>query len=124
MPAPSLPAGSIPHKMTAKAGEGVAAVRKQRLKLLLPHLWHCLLSYAAQQRQKYFPDGSSNNSSRVDASLPLPGVRGISTSIAPRSKRTGQRSLLTTVRSTRLIIISCLCILLPIKRDEIIAHIE
>lgn len=25
MPAPPPPAGSVPHKMTAKAGEGVAA---------------------------------------------------------------------------------------------------
>lgn len=76
-----LPAGSVPHKMTAKAGEGEAAERKQRLKLLLPLLWYCLLSCAAQQQQKCLTDASSIIYGSVDVSSPLLGVRETSTSV-------------------------------------------
>lgn len=69
--------------MTAKAGEGEEADRKQRLKLLLPLLWHCLLGCAAQQQQKCLADASSITCGSVDVSSPLPGVREISTSVPP-----------------------------------------
>lgn len=113
MPAPSPPAGSVPHKMTAKASEGEAAERKRRVKLLLPLLWRCLLSCAAQQQQKCLTDASSISYASDDASSPLPGVREISTSVPPSSKLRDQiSSLLATIRSVRLIVISfafCYC---------------
>jgi len=126
VPAPPPPAGSVPHKMTAKPGEGEATERKQRLKLLLPLLWHCLLSCADQKQQKCLTDASSINCASVGASSPLPGVTEISTSVTHNSKLTDQiRSLLATIRSARLIIISYgFCTLLLLKRSVIMACME
>lgn len=95
MPAPPPPAGSVPHKMTVKAGEGEAAERKRRLKLLLPHLWCCLLRCAAQQWQKCLAGASSNNDASVHAFSPLAGVLGnqisssatLSSSLTNKSKK-------------------------------------
>lgn len=128
MPAPPPPAGSVPHKMTVKAGEGEAAERKRRLKLLLPHLWCCLLRCAAQQWQKCLAGASSNNDASVHAFSPLAGVLGnqISSSATPSSSFTNQRrNLLATITSARLMMISfASCVFLPLKRSEITAHME
>lgn len=128
MPAPPPLAVSVPHKMTVKAGEGEAAERKRRLKLLLPHLWCCLLRCAAQQWQKCLAGASSNNDASVHAFSPLAGVLGnqISSSATPSSSFTNQRrNLLATITSARLMMISfASCVFLPLKRSEITAHME
>lgn len=115
-----LPAGSVPHKMTAKAGEGEAAERKQRLKLLLP-LWHCFLSCAAQQQQKCLADASSIIYGSVDESSPLVGKSAHLYCLATKPIAQIRHSL-ATIRSVRLITISfAFCTWFPLKRLGITA---
>lgn len=70
-----MPAGSVPHKMTAKAGEGEAASREETESKAPPPSSLELLSCAAQQKQKSLTDASSINYVSVDASSVLPGVK-------------------------------------------------
>lgn len=105
--------------MTAKSGVGEAAQRKQRLKLLLPLLWYCLLSCAAQQQQKPLQSSIEVWMCPLHSQESGKSAHLYSLGTKPAAQI---RHLLVTIRSVRPIIISyAICTLFLLKRLMITA---